>query len=620
MARRNNKKDEKGGPSVNVPIGNDRVTRKLFREENGLIGSLKTLFGTEATLNPQRTQNTTTYHVILKKASTDKQKQAKLGLSKLVESLQAEEKSILDEILSKPYAYATKVGLELMPEEIANLKGLLTNVSNALKHSYTQSEKKDKNPEAEKPINKLRGSIDHHRAAYDKNSKKKKATAPTEATAVKAMLENIVSEAPDMSGFTPSYAGKVMSACDMLNQHIMGLEKRIQKHDAELAIKTTEAEQEFSSEEREELRVTIENALEEKHAKLEDREKKLLLNSAYRAITAVELSKEDIRTTLRSVIPVTPQERQQLELEQKQLLEREALQQYALYGGKFVPRNQHQVEQIKAMRENGKTIVVGGAGTGKSIVSMAYALDRHKEDPERKIIIFRPMVELGEGQTMGFLPGGELEKIGPLFRPILKNALIIEPNKMQLKKWLGLAKEQGEGAASFLDTLVPTHVMQLTPMAYVRGDTFTKCTIIVEEAQNLRLFEAEALMTRLGPDSEIILAGDKIQTDMKLKDRQGNWLDEKQMPALPILIHMAQKGRKGLGLKIYPDEAITRSEDTKDSVELFKAIRENAHEIYAAVFEGYGEDSIIKFTNQNGNGHSKNGQNGKGVQPHPTVQ
>lgn len=164
------------------------------------------------------------------------------------------------------------------------------------------------------------------------------------------------------------------------------------------------------------------------------------------------------------------------------------------YGISF--KNKEQQELIRLIRENGHEIIfcVGSAGTGKTFASIAAALDLKQSKKYAHIIYARNPIQLGE--DMGFLPGGIEDKYNPFMRPLYSN---IE-NIAQLSSF--------KPSVSNMKTQV-----EIVPIAFLRGDTFNNSVVIVDEAQNLDYKTLQAIITRLGQYSKLILLGSMDQID-----------------------------------------------------------------------------------------------------------
>jgi phosphate starvation-inducible PhoH-like protein len=161
------------------------------------------------------------------------------------------------------------------------------------------------------------------------------------------------------------------------------------------------------------------------------------------------------------------------------------------------------INQQKLIREaelNDVLFAVGPAGTGKTYTAVALAVRALKNKVVKKIILTRPAVEAGE--SLGFLPGDLKEKIDPYLRP-LYDALddMIPPDKL----------------AQFMDT----RVIEIAPLAYMRGRTLDNAFIILDEAQNCSTAQIKMFLTRLGPTANCIITGDLSQVDLPFHQKSG---------------------------------------------------------------------------------------------------
>lgn len=189
-----------------------------------------------------------------------------------------------------------------------------------------------------------------------------------------------------------------------------------------------------------------------------------------------------------------------------------------VYGTKGLiikAKTANQKKLVATVMEHDLVFALGPAGTGKTYISVAMAVRALKNKEVRKIIITRPAVEAGE--NLGFLPGDLKEKIDPYLRPIY-DALddMIPPEK--LKQYL------------------ENRVIEIAPLAYMRGRTLHDAFILLDEAQNTTPMQIKMFLTRMGPNSKVIITGDQSQVD--LPNRQKSGLSE----ALHILRNVAGIG------------------------------------------------------------------------------
>jgi len=141
----------------------------------------------------------------------------------------------------------------------------------------------------------------------------------------------------------------------------------------------------------------------------------------------------------------------------------------------------------------------GGAGTGKTLLALAAALEARRD--YRQILISRPMVHLEDTDNMGFLPGDIHEKMGPWLRPIWQN--------------LTFLKEISNENRQLVEKLLLDKKIDIEPLDYIRGTTFWKCLLIIDEAQNLTPHQVKTIITRAGIGTKIIFTGDLDQIDRK---------------------------------------------------------------------------------------------------------
>jgi len=164
------------------------------------------------------------------------------------------------------------------------------------------------------------------------------------------------------------------------------------------------------------------------------------------------------------------------------------------------PKTHGQQKYIEAIRQNTLTFGIGPAGTGKTYLAMAAAVDSLISGSVRRIILTRPAVEAGE--RLGFLPGDLNAKIDPYLRP-LYDAL-----------WDMLGPEETA-------SLVERGTIEIAPLAYMRGRTLNDACVILDEAQNTTPEQMKMFLTRLGFNSKMIITGDVSQTDLPVDRRSG---------------------------------------------------------------------------------------------------
>ncbi len=173
---------------------------------------------------------------------------------------------------------------------------------------------------------------------------------------------------------------------------------------------------------------------------------------------------------------------------------------YSTTGKPVKARTQNQARLVDAYEHNDMVFAVGPAGTGKTYVSIALAVRALKKKEIRKIVLSRPAVEAGE--KLGFLPGDMKEKIDPYLQP-LYDALeeMIPPAKLQ--------------------EYMAANVIQIAPLAFMRGRTLNDAVVILDEAQNTTTSQIKMFMTRMGQNTKMVITGDRTQIDLPPSQKSG---------------------------------------------------------------------------------------------------
>ncbi len=173
---------------------------------------------------------------------------------------------------------------------------------------------------------------------------------------------------------------------------------------------------------------------------------------------------------------------------------------YSTGGKPITARSENQRRMVEAYEKHDMLFAVGPAGSGKTFTGIALAVRALKNKEQKKIILCRPAVEAGE--KLGFLPGDMKEKIDPYLQP-LYDALeeMIPPGKLQ----------------EYLDT----NIIQIAPLAFMRGRTLNDAVVILDEAQNTTTAQIKMFLTRMGMNTKMIVTGDRTQIDLPPSQRSG---------------------------------------------------------------------------------------------------
>ena len=173
---------------------------------------------------------------------------------------------------------------------------------------------------------------------------------------------------------------------------------------------------------------------------------------------------------------------------------------YSMSGRPIKARTPNQQQLIDAYNQNDMVFAVGPAGTGKTYLSIALAVKALKDKTAKKIILSRPAVEAGE--KLGFLPGDMKEKIDPYLQPLYD---ALEDMLPQVK----------------LQDMMEKHVIQIAPLAFMRGRTLSDAVVILDEAQNTTPAQIRMFLTRMGWNTKMIITGDMTQIDLPRSQKSG---------------------------------------------------------------------------------------------------
>jgi len=217
---------------------------------------------------------------------------------------------------------------------------------------------------------------------------------------------------------------------------------------------------------------------------------KILKEMAYVLNTSGRLGTNDVNTIL------------ELTMEGKEIVDQEELDTIVLYTKKDVikARTPGQINYINLARKNDICFAIGPAGTGKTYLAVAIAVSALKRGLVKKLILARPAVEAGE--SLGFLPGDFREKIDPYLRPLYDALDDMIPSEK-------------------LKAYIEKRIIEIVPLAYMRGRTLNNAYVILDEAQNSTTMQMKMFLTRLGGNSKSIVTGDITQIDLPAKQVSG---------------------------------------------------------------------------------------------------
>lgn len=173
---------------------------------------------------------------------------------------------------------------------------------------------------------------------------------------------------------------------------------------------------------------------------------------------------------------------------------------YNISGKPIKSRNANQQQLVDAYEKNDMIFAVGPAGTGKTYLSIALAVRALKEKTAKRIILSRPAVEAGE--KLGFLPGDMKEKIDPYLQPLYD----------ALEDMIPAVK---------LQEMMEKHIIQIAPLAFMRGRTLSDAIVILDEAQNTTSAQIKMFLTRMGWNTKMIITGDLTQIDLPRDQKSG---------------------------------------------------------------------------------------------------
>ncbi|AFL83047.1 phosphate starvation-inducible protein PhoH, predicted ATPase [Belliella baltica DSM 15883] len=212
-----------------------------------------------------------------------------------------------------------------------------------------------------------------------------------------------------------------------------------------------------------------------------------------------------------------------------------------VYGNKGLvvkPKSANQRKLVESAFKNDLVFALGPAGTGKTYIAVALAVRALKNREVKRIIITRPAVEAGE--NLGFLPGDLQEKLDPYLRPIYDALSDMVPSEK-------------------LKFYQETRVIEIAPLAYMRGRTLHDAFVLLDEAQNTTSEQIKMFLTRMGPNSKVIITGDQTQVDLPKRQKSG----------LSESLHVL-KDVKGIGVVNLSGKDVIRHKLVKSIIEAYE--------------------------------------------------
>jgi len=216
-----------------------------------------------------------------------------------------------------------------------------------------------------------------------------------------------------------------------------------------------------------------------------------------------------------------------------------------LYSKKDVikAKTSNQINYLKIVRQNDICFAIGPAGTGKTYLAVALAVAALKKGVVKKIVLARPAVEAGE--SLGFLPGDFKEKIDPYLRPLFDALQDMLPSE-QLRGY------------------IEKTVIEIVPLAFMRGRTLNNAYVILDEAQNATVMQMKMFLTRLGPNSKAIITGDITQIDLPTISQSGL-----------VQVKNILQGIEGVGFVYFEKSDVVRHKLVKDIIDAYEKHNSN---------------------------------------------
>lgn len=203
------------------------------------------------------------------------------------------------------------------------------------------------------------------------------------------------------------------------------------------------------------------------------------------------------------------------------------------------PKTSGQAEYLKQIGENDIVIGIGPAGTGKTYLAVAAAVDALSRKRVRRIVLARPAVEAGE--SLGFLPGDMQAKVDPYLRPLYDALEDMMP-------------------AERVQKALETRTIEIAPLAYMRGRTLADAFVILDEAQNATSAQMKMFLTRLGVNSRVVITGDKTQIDLPHREDSGL-----------VQVERVLAGIDGIAFFYFTDADVVRHRLVRDIIKAYAA-------------------------------------------------
>ncbi len=206
------------------------------------------------------------------------------------------------------------------------------------------------------------------------------------------------------------------------------------------------------------------------------------------------------------------------------------------------PKTSGQAAYLQAIADNDIVVGIGPAGTGKTYLAVAAAVDALSRKRVKRIVLARPAVEAGE--SLGFLPGDMQAKVDPYLRPLYDALEDMMPAERVLKS-------------------LETRVIEIAPLAYMRGRTLADAFVILDEAQNATGLQMKMFLTRLGVNSRAVITGDKTQVDLPKREESGLVQIERILP-----------GIEGIAFHYLSDADVIRHRLVRDIIRAYSSAAE----------------------------------------------